>query len=164
MKLGIKIATLLFFISGLIFFVGYQSGYFFPSETNTSKPVEPDTSTTVEPEVSQDTLQAGNEDSIVVDTASKLAETKPVQTKPKTVEVKEVEPRKLHMFSSKSAIVEPFPQGEKFRMSSSKSVRGRRSYTGIFQSNQNHPILRKDTSNLLNSNELDSIRIFDTLR
>lgn len=164
MKLGIKIATLLFFISGLIFFVGYQSGYFFPNETNTSKPAEPETSTTDEPEVSQDTLQAGNEDSITVDTASKLAETKPVQTKPKTVEVKEAEPRKLHMFSSKSAIVEPFPQGEKYRMSSSKSIRGRRSYTDIFQSNANqHPFLRSDT-NLLNNEELDSIRIFDTLR
>lgn len=32
MKLGLKIATLIFFVSGIVFFVGYQSGYFFPNQ------------------------------------------------------------------------------------------------------------------------------------
>ncbi len=166
MKLALKIATLIFFASGIIFFVGYQSGYFFPDapqESNES--VEKETSPTVESvQKDTDTLKADNTDTITPDSASNLAKTKTRTTESKKVEFKQFRDEKVRMFSSKSAIVEPFPGNKKMRMSSSKSIRSRRSYMDIFQQNQEANPLEKTKMHYLEVPKLDSTSVNDTLK
>lgn len=166
MKLGIKIATLIFFISGLVFFVGYQSGYFFPNETQESNElIEMDPNSSVEAiDADEDTVRT---DSTIFKAEPKLAETETKKALPKTVTLDEVSNESLRMYSSKSAPVHirKLHPDKGLRMSSSKSIRGRRSYSDIFKPiTQKVPPANISNGHYLNSPELDSIPIFDTLK
>lgn len=150
MKLGIKIATLLFFISGIVFFVGYQSGYFFPVEKPiVHKSSEPEMESLVEADVMEvDTVKIDTSDAVTVESAARIAasprrnefktsiskqESKSKHELLKLEELKQSNKSKLRISSSKSVIFDPFPDDEPFRMSSSKSARTVRPFIEVFK-------------------------------
>jgi hypothetical protein len=140
MKLIIKIATLLLFISGIVFFVGYQSGYFFPATTKEpSTPGRNEIKSAIESAiVDTDTTNEEKIDTIAVAPSVKTItqngrHVPKKRTTEQKEEVKEVDLNKLRMYSSKSLVVQPLLNINEVRMSSSKSFIPRRSFADIFK-------------------------------
>lgn len=149
MKLGLKIITLLFFISGIVFFVGYQSRYFFPNEPNES--------VTPNEEMIKSSIESDIEDSRTGDTVI-LEEEKDrapkVVAKKQEEQAEELTPNQIRAYSSKSVHVQfrDLPTDNELRMSSSKSTRMVRPITDLFKPDF-----------LKNDNPLRGFLEFDTL-